>query len=84
MKSKNIAVFGCSWSQGISEDNFNNWVNHLSKKYSHHKFYNFGTGGSSIVYHTHLLEQAMDSKYITEKELDTLTEWRKDPENWKP
>jgi hypothetical protein len=26
----------------------------------------------------------MDSKYITEKELDTLTEWRKDPENWKP
>ena len=32
----------------------------------------------------HLLEQAMDSKYITEKELDTLTEWRKNPENWKP
>lgn len=62
MKSKNIAVFGCSWSQGISEDNFNNWVNHLSKKYSHHKFYNFGTGGSSIVYHTHLLEQATKIK----------------------
>jgi len=34
--------------------------------------------------YSHLLEQAMDSKYITEKELDTLTEWRKDPENWKP
>jgi len=26
----------------------------------------------------------MDSKYITEKELDTLKEWRKNPENWKP
>ena len=34
--------------------------------------------------YSHLLEQAMDSKYITEKELDTLTEWRKNPENWKP
>ena len=33
--------------------------------------------------YSHLLEQAMDSKYITEKELDTLTEWRKNPENWK-
>ena len=34
--------------------------------------------------YSHLLEQAMDSKYITEKELDTLKEWRKNPENWKP
>jgi len=25
----------------------------------------------------------MDSKYITEKELDTLSEWRQDPANWK-
>lgn len=33
--------------------------------------------------YSHLLGQAMDSKYITEKELDTLTEWRKNPENWK-
>ena len=34
--------------------------------------------------YSHLLEQAMDSKYITEKELETLSEWRKDPGNWKP
>ena len=33
--------------------------------------------------YSHLLEQAMDSKYITEKELETLSEWRKDPGNWK-
>ena len=39
---------------------------------------------STLSDYSHLLEQAMDSKYITEKELDTLTEWRKDPENWKP
>jgi orotate phosphoribosyltransferase len=38
---------------------------------------------STLSDYSHLLEQAMDSKYITEKELDTLTEWRKDPENWK-
>jgi len=25
----------------------------------------------------------MDSKYITEKELETLSEWRQDPKNWK-
>jgi len=39
---------------------------------------------STLSDYSHLLEQAMDSKYITEKELDTLTEWRKNPENWKP
>ena len=39
---------------------------------------------STLSDYSNLLEQAMDSKYITEKELDTLTEWRKDPENWKP
>jgi len=33
--------------------------------------------------YSHLLEQAVDSKYITEKELETLSDWRKDPGNWK-
>ena len=33
--------------------------------------------------YAHLLEQAVDSQYITEKELDTLSDWRKDPGNWK-
>jgi orotate phosphoribosyltransferase len=30
-----------------------------------------------------LLEQALDSNYITEKELVTLQEWRQDPSSWK-
>ena len=30
-----------------------------------------------------LLEQALDSNYISEKELATLHEWRKDPSTWK-
>ena len=31
----------------------------------------------------HLLEQSLDSKFISEKELKTLQDWRKDPEAWK-
>jgi len=31
----------------------------------------------------HLLEQAIDSQYISDKELETLEDWRKDPSNWK-
>lgn len=33
--------------------------------------------------YTYLLEQASDSQYISEKELETLSEWRRDPKNWK-
>ena len=33
-------------------------------------------------YH-YLLEQALDNKYITENELDTLQQWRKNPGKWK-
>lgn len=32
--------------------------------------------------YSHMLEQAVDSKYITDKELDTLHKWREDPGNW--
>ena len=31
----------------------------------------------------YLLEQAVDKQYITEKEQDTLSDWRENPENWK-
>ena len=30
----------------------------------------------------HLLEQALDSKYISEKELNTLQAWRSNPSEW--
>ena len=33
--------------------------------------------------YTYLLEQASESHYISEKELATLSEWRRDPQNWK-
>ena len=47
-------------------------------------FKNSNVALTTLSNYSHLLEQAMDSKYITEKELETLSEWRKDPENWKP
>ncbi|CAI8412826.1 MAG: Orotate phosphoribosyltransferase [Flavobacterium sp. SCGC AAA160-P02] len=31
----------------------------------------------------YLLEQAVDNQYITEKEQNTLSDWRESPENWK-
>ncbi|THD66378.1 orotate phosphoribosyltransferase [Robertkochia marina] len=31
----------------------------------------------------HLLEQAVDTQYISEKELSTLQDWRKAPDTWK-
>jgi len=46
-------------------------------------FKNSNVSLSTLSNYTYLLEQAMDSKYITEKELETLSEWRQDPENWK-
>jgi len=57
MSRKRIAVFGCSWSQGVASlNNFDNWVKHLAKKRPEHDFYNFGCGGTSIVYHAYLLD----------------------------
>ncbi|MFY0630161.1 MAG: orotate phosphoribosyltransferase [Flavobacteriaceae bacterium] len=38
---------------------------------------------STLSNYTHLLEQAMDSKYISDKELVALKKWREDPGNWK-
>ena len=37
---------------------------------------------STLSNYTHLLEQAMDSKYISDKELVALKKWREDPGNW--
>ena len=30
----------------------------------------------------YLLEQALDSNYISDKELNTLQDWRKNPSSW--
>ena len=32
--------------------------------------------------YNHLLEQSLDSKYISEAELDTLKKWRENPSEW--
>lgn len=47
---------------------------------------NFEKGNISLTTlssYTHLLQQASDTQYITEEELDTLQDWRKNPSEWK-
>lgn len=53
---KNIAFFGCSFTEGPTDD-FDNYVVWLSKLNPQHNFYNFSAAGTSIMYHTYLLEQ---------------------------
>ena len=45
-------------------------------------FENANVNLTTLSNYSHLLEQAMDSKYITDDELTTLERWRKDPGNW--
>lgn len=47
---------------------------------------NFKEAGLDLVTlsnYSHLLEQATDSSYITENDLETLRSWRKEPSQWK-
>lgn len=46
---------------------------------------NFENGNvalTTLSNYTHLLEQAVDSKYISDQELEALKKWREDPGNW--
>ncbi len=45
-------------------------------------FENANVNLTTLSNYSHLLEQAVDSKYITDDELTTLEKWRKDPGNW--
>ncbi|AUC22356.1 MULTISPECIES: orotate phosphoribosyltransferase [Polaribacter] len=40
-------------------------------------------GLTTLSNYENLLEQALDSNYITDKELATLNDWRKNPSEWK-
>ncbi len=46
-------------------------------------FKNSNVGLSTLSNYSHLLEQAVDSNYINEKQLDTLSDWRENPGTWK-
>ena len=45
-------------------------------------FENANLNLTTLSNYSHLLEQAVDSKYIADAELTTLGKWRKDPGNW--
>ncbi|MFY0603507.1 MAG: orotate phosphoribosyltransferase [Flavobacteriaceae bacterium] len=46
-------------------------------------FKNANVALNTLSDYTHLLEQAIDTQYITEEELITLNDWRKNPSEWK-
>ena len=46
-------------------------------------FKNSNVALTTLSDYTHLLQQASDTKYITEEELETLHDWRKNPSEWK-
>ncbi|HET8837516.1 MAG TPA: orotate phosphoribosyltransferase [Flavobacteriaceae bacterium] len=50
----------------------------ISKK----NFENAETEIYTLSDYDNLIEQARDTNYITEKEVETLRSWREDPENW--
>lgn len=56
-----IAIFGCSWSQGLWQKNYDSWVKEFSKLSPDCEIYNFAMAGSSLSYAAHLLEQVYDS-----------------------
>lgn len=56
-----IAIFGCSWTQGLYYEKYDSWPFRLSERYPQHEFFNCAVAGSSIAYHTYLLEGAKNS-----------------------
>lgn len=46
-------------------------------------FENSNVDLTTLSNYSHLLQQASDTNYITEEELNTLQDWRKNPSEWK-
>lgn len=55
----NILVVGCSWSTGIDAQPYN-WVEHLSKIYTNHNWYNFSITANSIEHQILTYQQALE------------------------
>jgi len=49
---------------------------------SKENFKNANVNLHTLSNYENLLEQALDTNYITDAELETLENWRKDPANW--
>jgi len=59
---KKIAVFGCSWTQGLWNNEYDSWVKEFAMLNNDCEIYNFALAGSSLSYAAHLLEQIYDSE----------------------
>jgi len=55
----NILVVGCSWSAGIDAQPYN-WVEHLSKVYTNHNWYNFSITANSVEHQILTYNQALE------------------------
>ena len=51
-------------------------------KIADENFEKAGVNLTTLSDYNHLLEQCLDSSYITEKQLSTLKEWRENPDKW--
>lgn len=60
-----INIYGCSWSHGIIEDNFNSWVTELGKMLPLSQINNYALQGSSIAFSCWMLEKTFDPAAIT-------------------
>lgn len=71
-----IAVYGCSWSQGLSLHDYSSWVTELASVCPEHEFYNYSYGGSSVLYQIHLMENTKaDFKIFQVSAPGRLTWW---------
>lgn len=59
-----INVYGCSWSHGILENNFDSWVTEISKLLPEYKINNYALQGSSIAFSCWMLEKTFDTNAI--------------------
>jgi hypothetical protein len=60
-----INVYGCSWTHGIQEDNFDSWVTELGKLLPNYQINNYAVQGSSIAFSCWMLEKTFNSSAIT-------------------
>lgn len=62
---KVINVYGCSWSHGIKEDNFESWVIELGRLLPDYQINNYALTGSSIAFSCWMLEKTFNADAIS-------------------
>lgn len=61
---RKINIYGCSWSHGIVENDFESWVVELGKLLPEYEITNYALQGSSIAFSCWMLEKTFDLNAI--------------------